>query len=186
MKMAKALRIDPLFRDACRLPSTPVSPMTFPTVWNYLPKSSHTHPYQSPPPDTYYYRSLTRRPIRVDDNPRGKPSSIPSAPPCVRPRELRQTYLDIVLAALASLVLCKLFCHAHPQNMHACSTRKKSKRLGGTVSFENSLGVAPGGIHVRHTSWGALHDVQQRCNVFGAGLHACSTTKKNQRAWVEE
>ena len=65
-----------------------------------------------------------------------------------------------------------------------CSTREKSKGLGGTVSFENSLGVAPGGIHVRRTSWGALYDVQQRCNLFGARLHACSM-QKNQRARVE-
>ena len=52
------------------------------------------------------------------------------------------------------------------------------------MGFENSVGVALGGIHVRHTCWGALYDVQQRCNLFGARLHACSM-RKNQRAWVE-
>ena len=51
-----------------------------------------------------------------------------------------------------------------------CSTREKSKGFGGTVSFENSLGIAPGGIHVRHTSWEALDDVQQRSNLIRAGL----------------
>ena len=52
------------------------------------------------------------------------------------------------------------------------------------MGFENSVGVALGGIHVRHTCRGALYDVQQRCNLFGARLHACSM-RKNQRAWVE-
>ena len=52
------------------------------------------------------------------------------------------------------------------------------------MGFENSVDVALGGIHVRHTCWGALYDVQQRCNLFGARLHACSM-RKNQRAWVE-
>ena len=52
------------------------------------------------------------------------------------------------------------------------------------MGFENSVGVALGGIHVRHTCWGALYDVQQRCNFFWARLHACSM-RKNQRAWME-
>ena len=52
------------------------------------------------------------------------------------------------------------------------------------MGFENSVGVAFGVMHVRHTSWGELHDGQQRCNLFGASLHACSM-RKNQRAWVE-
>ena len=52
------------------------------------------------------------------------------------------------------------------------------------MGFENSVGVALGGIHVRHTCRGALYDVQQRCNLFGARLHACNM-RKNQRAWVE-
>ena len=56
--------------------------------------------------------------------------------------------------------------------------------MGGTVGFENSVGVAIGAIHVRHTSWAAFYDVQQKCNLFAASLHACSM-RKNQRAWVE-
>ena len=43
------------------------------------------------------------------------------------------------------------------------------------MGFENNVDFVGGG--------GALYDVQ-RCNLFGARLHACSM-RKNQRAWVE-
>ena len=50
------------------------------------------------------------------------------------------------------------------------------------MGFENSVGVALGGSMCGTLVGEHFMMYKQRCNLFGARLHACST-RKNQRAW---
>ena len=76
-------------------------------------------------------------------------------------------------------MMYKQRCNLFGARLHACSMRKNQRAWVERWALRTVWAWPWGGIHVRHTCWGALYDVHKGATSFGQGcMHvACGKIK---------